>query len=183
MSPVFPDTALAREARKIIEAAEPVPIFNHSLRAFLLGRSYAKAKKIAFDEEALYLSALFHDLGLCEGHRAPARAFTFASSAAMRDHLVRHKVEPRRITAMTEAIEFHFQLLPNWSKGEVAGLMQVGAHMDVTGMRRWAIGREAKAEAASLPRAGFFMEFNRCMLRSTRSWAALMGLMLPERYR
>ncbi len=178
-----PDTALAREGRAIVSAVLSPAVLNHSLRAFLLGGAHARRSGIDFDDEGLYLAALFHDLGLFPGHRAAGEAFQLASSRELRVFLESHGVPAARIGALTDAIDFHMQLLPRWSRGNVAGLMQVGAWMDVTMLRRWSVRKEARDIARAYPREGIDLEFPRRLLATFTSLAACGGLLLPERFR
>jgi hypothetical protein len=178
-----PDTTLAREGRAIVSAVLSPAVLNHSLRAFLLGGAYARRFGIDFDDEGLYLAALFHDMGLFPGHRGPGQAFQLASSRELKTFLEAQNVPAARIRPLVDAIDFHMQLLPRWSRGNVAGLMQVGAWMDVTMLRRPAVRREARAIAQAYPREGIDLEFPRALLGTFTSFAACGGLLRPERFR
>jgi hypothetical protein len=178
-----PDTNLGREGRAIVSTVLSPAVLNHSLRAFLLGQAYAHRFGVDFDDEGLYLAALFHDLGLFPGHRAPGQAFQLASSRELKSFLEAHNVPAARIRSLGEAIDFHMQLLPRWSRGNVAGLMQVGAWMDVTMLRRWSVRKEARAVAHAYPREGIDLEFPRRLLGTFTSLGACAGLLLPERFR
>ena len=92
-------------------------------------------------------------------------------------------VPAARIGPLVDAIDLHMQLLPRWSRGNVAGLLQVGAWMDVTMLRRWSIREEARAIARVHPRAGLDLEFPRRLLGTLTSFGACAGLLLPERFR
>ena len=175
----LPDTALVAEARSIIEAAAPPSLVAHSLRACLLGGAYGRARAMDFDEEGLLLAALFHDLGLCDGHVDGGRAFTFVSSDALRGFLAARGAPAARITPLCEAIELHMLLLPRFSAGAVVGLLQVGAWMDVTGLRRRAVPDAARAIAAAHPRGDLAPVFRRRLLRSLGSASACLGLIAP----
>ncbi len=179
----MPDTKLAIEARGLLEHAAPTSIVNHSVRAYLLAAAYARAKRVAFDDEALFLAAIFHDLGLVPPYTDPGRPFTFASTRALRLFLKDRGVPEARVAALSEAIELHMQLLPRWSRGPEVGLLQVGTWMDVVGLRRRAIRDEARAIAEAFPRAGFDLAFPTRLLRSIGSVAACTGLLFPERVR
>src|SRR5205085_8666248 len=113
----------------------------------------------------------------------PRRPFTLLSSRALRAFLEERGVPRDRISPLEDAIDFHMQMLPRWSKGATAGLLQVGAWMDVTFLRRWAIRAEAREIAAALPRAGFDLAFPVKLLGSIRRPAACLGLLLPGPYR
>lgn len=173
----LPDTRLVTSARALVEQAAPRALLHHSIRTFLLGRAWAQKKRFAFDEEGLALAALFHDVGLVARFADRSRPFTEASSRALRLHLADQGVERARIAALTDAIELHMQLLPRFSRGPEVGLLQVGAWMDVTGLRRWTVRADARAIAAAWPREGFGLLFPRALIGSFGSVSACTGLL------
>ncbi len=180
---ILPDTRLVREARALASAALDEDVVRHSLRAFFLGKAYAAAERVAFDEEDLCLAALFHDMGLAPGRRPRGVAFTLAGSTALARFL-EDNGEPRaRIAPLVDAIDFHMQLLPRWSKGPVSGLLQVGAWMDVTGLRRSRIAAEAKAIEDALPAGAFREGFNRRLLGTIDAASSCLGLLVPTAFR
>ncbi len=179
----LPDTALVTNARKLLERAAPSPLVRHSVRAFLLGAAYGRKKRIAFDEEGLALAAVFHDLGLTPEFGDPTRPFTFASSKALRLYLQDREVAAERIDVLADAIEQHMQLLPRFSHGAEVGLLQVGAWMDATGLRRWSVRSEAREIARKHPREGFDLLFPGTLLHSIGSFRACAGLLFPSSVR
>lgn len=178
-----PDTRLATEAEKIVRAALSPAFLNHSLRAFHLASAYAARKGVEHDDEGLYLAGLFHDVGFFEPYASGRRAFQLDSSRALRAFLEERRFPPERIAPLVDAIDFHLQLAPRWSKGNVAGLLQIGTWMDVTMLRRWAVREEAREIAAALPREGLDLAFPRLLWRSMRTLPSCMGLLSPARYR
>jgi HD domain len=179
----LPDTKLVREALGIATRALPLPLLRHSLRAYLLGEAYATATGRAHDQEDLCLAALFHDVGLTPEHRRAGLPFTFGGSNALARFLEERDVAAERVAPLVDAIDFHLQLLPRWSKGNVAGLLQVGAWMDVYGLRRRTVAREAARVAALLPREGFTGLFHRNLVSTLRSPSACLGLLFPASFR
>jgi len=179
----LPDPPLVREARRIIEQAAPRSLLDHSIRTFLLGRAYGQAHGIECDEEGLLLAALFHDLGLCGDRRDPRLPFQIVGSRALRAFLGERGVAPDRIEPMVDAIDFHMQLRPRWSKGTTVGLLQVGAWMDITGLRRRGVRAAARAIEAAYPRDDIRFRFYGLLLRSFGSAGACLGVVFPGRYR
>lgn len=182
-SPALPDSALVVEAERIVSAALDDTVVRHSRRAFHLGAAYAQKNAIAFDEEDLALAALFHDLGMAAGRRPPNVAFTIAGSRALARFLEEHDVPRARIDPLVDAIDFHMQLFPRWSKGPVAGLLQIGAWMDVTGLRRGAIEARAAEIEAAIPAGDFRKGFNRRLLGTIDGPSACLGLLVPTAFR
>jgi hypothetical protein len=179
----LPDTALVTEASLLVSAALEDSVIRHSHRAFHLGMAYAAKNAITFDAEDLALAALFHDVGLAAGLRPPKVAFTLAGSRALARFLEEHDVPRARIAPLVDAIDFHMQLFPRWSKGPVAGLLQVGAWMDVTGLRRGSIPERAAEIEEALPAGDFREGFNRRLLRTIDGPAACLGLVVPTAFR
>ncbi len=179
-----PDTPIIREATSIVKAAVSQNIFHHSMRTYQLGAEYAEKVKVNYASEELLLSALFHDIGLFSPYQVDGKPFQIASSLALKNFLLNEKkIPPQRINAMMEAIDFHFQFLPRWDKGEVAGLLQIGAHMDVIGKNSQMIDLNKRREIlAQYPKNFFFLEFNICLFKSFSSISSLLGIFFPENY-
>jgi hypothetical protein len=59
----IPDSKIAREAAELVRQHETEMLFNHS-SGFCVRRNEGRPPNLKFDYELLYVSALFHDLGL-----------------------------------------------------------------------------------------------------------------------
>ncbi|MCA9706077.1 MAG: HD domain-containing protein [Myxococcales bacterium] len=181
---LLPDTPLVREARGILERAAPSTLVAHSIRSFLYGRAYGRSHAMGCDdEEGLLLAALFHDLGFCPEHQDRRLPFQVVGSRALREFLSEQGTEPERISALVDAIDFHMQLLPRWSKGNTAGLLQVGAWMDITGLRRWGISSDARTIEGAYPRDGIRLRFYGFLFGSFGGVGSCVGTLFPGRYR
>jgi hypothetical protein len=178
----LPDTALAREALEAVTAILPPPLLRHSQRAFLLARAYGDAKEVAFDDEGLYLAALFHDVGLADAQVDGSRAFPEVSADAFRRFMEGRSTEPSRSEAFAVAIEAHMALWPRWKWGPEVGLLHVGAWMDVVGRRKGSLPAGVIADVEQLlPRDSFERDFNRRLRSSVRSVRACVRLFAPRR--
>lgn len=176
----MPDTRLIAEAGALARAAFDDRLFHHTLRTHFLALRYAERFGVRCDREQLALACLFHDLGLVAPHYRADRAFTYSSSAAMKDFLLQRGWEPERVRPAMEAIDFHMQLLPRWELGETAGLLQVGAWMDVTGLRSWRVPGAVKQARAQFRRGSFFWQFNVCLTGQLLSPTRALGLLAPS---
>jgi hypothetical protein len=181
MDLALPDTRLAETARALVDRAAPRAIVHHSVRAYLLGRAFARARSITFDDEGLYLAALFHDLGLVAPYEDRARAFPIASGRALRLFLRDHGVDAARIGPLVDAIELHMSLRPRWSQGAEVGLLQIGAWADATGRGRRALGETAREIARAWPRDGFDRLFPLLVAKSIGGPSAALDLVMPGR--
>lgn len=177
--PRLPDSSLVLDARAVVGPLLTPAVLAHSDRVFLLANAWAARRQLAFDEEGLCLAALFHDAGLFAPWKKAGEPFTLGSSGALRDFLEARQIPADRIGRLSDAIELHMMLLPRWSKGPEAGLLQVGAWMDVTGLRRWSVRTEARAIAQAHPRQGFDLEFPGRVLGAIGSVRAATGLLCP----
>ena len=176
----LPDTRLVKDAEALVTPVLSAPLLAHSQRAWALASAYGEKKGVRHDGEGLYLAALFHDLGLCPPHRDRSRPFVEQSSGELRKFCQKHSVDPSRSAVLEEAIELHFRPWPSWGGGAEVGLLQVGAWMDVVGLRWWNVERATRREVVRLwPRGGFTLDFNRRFLASLGSVPACVGLMWP----
>lgn len=177
-----PDTPVVNEALQIVKAALSDNIFNHSMRTYLYAYEFAEKRKIEFPEEELMLVALFHDIGFYSPYQIKGKPFQVGSSIALKEYLsVQKKIRPERINAMMEAIDHHFQFKPRWDKSVVAGLLQVGAHMDVMGTKAKTIGKDRRNQILKEhPKNYFFLEFNSCLIKTFSNFDTIRGLFYPR---
>ena len=132
----IPDSALAREATAAALAAEPVEIYNHSLRTFLFAELYARAKNIDHDPELVYVASILHDTGLTPTYMSERERFEVDGANAARKLLEHHGVAPARADLVWDAIALHDTSLAKWKAPEVllvnAGVgVDFGAHLDM----------------------------------------------------
>src|SRR6266446_726910 len=60
----IPDSKLSTEAADALREYGNPLLWNHSHRVFLFGSLLGRQENLKYDPELLYISALFHDLGL-----------------------------------------------------------------------------------------------------------------------
>lgn len=178
----IPDTPIINEALQIVKAALSENIFNHSMRTYRYGYEFAEKSKKDFPEEELMLVALFHDIGFYSPYQIKGKPFQIGSSTALKEYLLMRKnIQPERINAMMEAIDYHFQFRPRWDKSEIAGLLQLGAHIDVMGTNAKSIEKEKRNQILKeYPKNYFFLEFNSCLVKTISNFDTIRGLFYPE---
>jgi UTP:GlnB (protein PII) uridylyltransferase len=82
------------------------------LRAEQLSRGY--------DAELLFVGAMFHDVGLLEGHRSPYERFEIDGANAARAFLERHGLPEDRVMTAWESIALHTTTqVPKYKQPEV----------------------------------------------------------------
>lgn len=158
----------------------PAPLLRHSIRTYLLAEAYADAEQIAFDREGLAVASLLHDIALYPPYCNPRRPFPFNSSRAMIPLLDQHQVGEARARALVDAIDFHFQLWPQWQAGPEAGLLHIGAYMDVLGLRRRRFRTFAAEIEKPYPRAGLMGLFAGGVFGCMSRPVSLIGLFAPR---
>lgn len=130
----IPDSALAAEATEYIRDIESDLLFNHSLRVFVFGSLQGRQRDLAFDPELLYIGAMFHDVGLVEGHRSPSDRFEVDGANAAREFLQRHGLPAEAVRIVWDAIALHTTPgIPQHKESEVA-LVTAGVELDVLGL-------------------------------------------------
>ncbi|GIN00638.1 cyanamide hydratase [Planomonospora venezuelensis] len=159
-----PETPAARAALEAATAYCSPALLNHSVRSYLWAAAYADARGIAFDAELLYVSAMFHDIGLVaefDSHTVPFEeagghvAWVFCAGAGW-------PVE-RRVRA-SEVIVRHM-----WDKVDVAEdpeghLLELSTGLDISGRNPQDWPADLRAEVLEhYPRAGIAEEFAACI--------------------
>jgi len=161
-----PDTRLARAMEEVAGAALPAPLLGHSLRTWIWGSMLAEIDGIAYDDEALYVAALLHDLGLAPGHRPGPEAGCFAvhGAAESRALVLDAGADADRARLIADAIAAHFNVSVPLAWGAEAHLLHGGAHVDVVGRRLGEIAPETVAQVLDrAPRTGFTTCFTEAM--------------------
>lgn len=102
-----PDSKIALQVRELIHDTETPLLFHHSNRVYLWGALRGRAQGLSFDEELLYLGAMFHDLGLVEAYSSPDERFEVDGANAARDFMCGHGFSDRDIELVWDAIALH----------------------------------------------------------------------------
>src|SRR3954447_19838185 len=68
--PTIPDSRVARDATDLIRSVETDLLYHHSLRVYSWGAMRGARRGLRYDPELLYVGAMFHDIGLVDGHRS-----------------------------------------------------------------------------------------------------------------
>ncbi|MDX6593283.1 MAG: hypothetical protein QOJ13_2479 [Gaiellales bacterium] len=152
----IPDSTLAREATEFVHDVSTQLLFDHSRRVFLWGSLQGEKLGLDYDPELLYVGALFHDIGLVEGHRSPHERFEIDGANAARDFLERHGLPEERVMTVWESIALHTTPeVPRYKQPEVR-LVTLGVEYDVLGLHHDELSAEQRdAVVAAHPRTGF----------------------------
>jgi hypothetical protein len=152
----IPDSSLAREATEFVRDVATPLLFDHSRRVFLWGSLQGRQLGLDYDPELLYVGAMFHDVGLVEGHRSADERFEIDGANAARSFLERHGLPEAHVMTVWESIALHTTPeVPRYKQPEVQ-LVTLGVEYDVLGLHfenLTEVQREAVLEVH--PRTGF----------------------------
>jgi hypothetical protein len=152
----IPDTRLAREATELIRSVESDLLYHHSLRVYAFGALQGARRGLSYDPELLFVGAMFHDIGLVEGHRSAHDRFEVDGANAAREFLAGHGVTGDALRVVWDAIALHTTPgIPEHKEPEVA-LVTAGVELDVLGFGYDDIAAEDReAVLAAYPRIDF----------------------------
>jgi hypothetical protein len=152
----IPDSALALEATEFVHDVSTQLLFDHSRRVFLWASLRAERLSLRYDAELLYVGAMFHDVGLLEGHRSAHERFEIDGANAARAFLERHGLPEEQVMTVWESIALHTtRQVSNYKQPEVR-LVAVGVQYDVLGSPFDSLTAEQReAVLAAHPRAEF----------------------------
>ena len=129
----IPDSQLAKDAADILRDHGNDLLWNHSNRVFLFGAVNGNKAKQNHDLELLYVSALFHDLGLTKEFSSPDLRFEVDGANAARSFLQQYQIPDESIRLVWDAIALHTTPgIAEHKESEVA-LLFSGVGMDVMG--------------------------------------------------
>jgi hypothetical protein len=155
----IPDSKMAREVTELIHDTENSLLFNHSSRVYYFSAASGERKGLKFDAELLYVSAMFHDMGLTPKHSSVADRFEVDGANAAREFLRQHSISQQDIDTVWTAIALHTTPgIPQYMHPVVA-LLTNGVEMDVLGIA-YSEFSDADREAivAAYPRTKHFKE-------------------------
>ncbi|MCR8630428.1 HD domain-containing protein [Paenibacillus radicis (ex Xue et al. 2023)] len=152
----IPDSKLAIGAAELLREHGNDLLWNHSHRVFLFGVLQGQNAAVKFDPELLYISALFHDLGLTKHYSSADKRFEVDGANAARSYLQQHGVPDTSIRLVWDAIALHTTIgVAQYKEPEVA-LIYSGVGYDVMGENFDSITEEVREKVVSaFPRNNF----------------------------
>ncbi|HEY4387886.1 MAG TPA: HD domain-containing protein [Ktedonobacteraceae bacterium] len=152
----IPDSKLANEAAGLLREYGNPLLWNHSHRVFLFGSLLGREDGAKYDPELLYVSALFHDLGLTPHYSSPDKRFEVDGANAARSFLEQHGISGGDTQMVWDAIALHTTIGVAQYKEPVVALLYHGVGFDVMGDRFKEITDENRKQIVStFPRDGF----------------------------
>jgi hypothetical protein len=152
----IPDSTIATQATELLLTHGTEFIYNHSLRVFLFASLNGKRNKLQYDAELLYVSSVFHDLGLTKKYSSPDLRFEVDGANAARDFLKSHGLPKESLQLVWDTIALHTTIgIAEHKEPEVA-LMYSGVGLDVMGEGYENLSEENRTEIISaFPRNDF----------------------------
>jgi hypothetical protein len=152
-----PDSPVVREAMKLCVGASEPWLVNHCLRSYFFARLLDDGAK-KFDDEALFVGLLLHDLGLTEKHRLRGKdqqCFTSVGAKAAERLADRNGWSDKRALLVAQAISLHLNVTVGDEFGREAQLLRIGSGADVAGLGLRQLDREQIAAVVGKhPRLG-----------------------------
>ena len=151
-----PDSKLATEATDLLLEHGTPFLYNHSLRVFFFGALLGKSVHAKFDLELLYISAVFHDLGLTKKYSSADKRFEVDGANAARAFLLGNGLAQATADLVWDAIALHTTIgIAEHKQPEVA-LLYSGVGLDVMGDGYEKLSDATRREVTSaFPRDGF----------------------------
>ena len=155
----IPNSKMVREVTELVRDTESPLLFNHSSRVYYFAAATGKRKGLNFDPELLYVSALFHDMGLTPKHSSATDRFEVDGANAAREFLRQHRIPQQDIDTVWTSIALHTTPgIPQYMH-PVVGLLTNGVEMDVLGIAYPEFSdAEREAIVAAYPRSAHFKE-------------------------
>lgn len=147
-------TLVERPSSPLVDAATQLAadqidpaIIGHSERTWAYAAAALAFHGTSYDEEALYVAALLHDVSLRPGDTSPSvPCFAVAGGRRARDLLIGWNVTPSRATMIAEAITLHMnpRVAPRF--GPIAAGLSIGLLADTVGVGHDLLTDDARAQ-------------------------------------
>ncbi|SIO01467.1 HD domain-containing protein [Chitinophaga niabensis] len=130
---IIPDSTIAKNATDLLREHGTEFLYNHSLRVFLFASLNGQSNKVKYDPELLYVSSVFHDLGLTPHYSSPDKRFEVDGANAARDFLRSYGLPQDALQLVWDTVALHTTVgIAEYKEAEVA-LMNAGVGLDVVG--------------------------------------------------
>src|SRR6201985_814908 len=146
---VIPDSKIASQATELLLEHGTEFIYNHSLRVFLFASLNGRRNAMAYDPELLYVSSLFHDLGLTSHYRSPDKRFEVDGANAARSFLEQHGIPHEATRLVLDAMALHNTRGIAQYMESVVALLYRGVVFDVIGDHFADFSEETRSQVVS----------------------------------
>jgi hypothetical protein len=152
----LPDSAIAKQAAELLREHGSGLLYNHSLRSFVFASLKAAQSEFSYDAELLFVSAVFHDLGLTRHFSSADKRFEVDGANAAREFLKSHGFPEHAVQLVWDAVALHTTPgIAEFKEPEVA-LLNYGVALDVVGRGYETVTPQQREEIVKIfPREGF----------------------------
>ncbi|CAD0097190.1 unnamed protein product [Aureobasidium vineae] len=127
----IPTTTVSTTALSLAHTNLPLPIFNHSLRVFLLAKHLVSQENtLSPDPDLLFVACIFHDMGVCDNHNSGPCRFEVSGADAATSHLLSHNISEAASKEVWVAIALHTSPQIAERISPLARLVRVAVLMD-----------------------------------------------------
>jgi hypothetical protein len=157
----IPGSAIARKAASFSREHCPAFLFNHCMRTFVFGAIHAERHQIRYDQEAAFVAAALHDVGLLPAFASAGNTFEVDGANAAENFLHGQNASQAETNRTWNAIALHAlrrQYIARQS-GEVL-VLSAGVGTDFGGPDPHEIEAQRTSEiVAAFPRLQFKTRF------------------------
>lgn len=164
-----PDSELCQRATALVAELSPPFLFNHCVRCFLFGDAIGKRDGLQYDRELLYLSAIFHDLGLTDAYVGGDQRFELDGADRAREFLVEHGLPEAKADVVWDAIALNTSFGIALRKGPEIALANLGVTADFLRSALTNVSSETVAQIIrDYPRSDFATSFTNLLAGCVR---------------
>ncbi len=127
-----PDSSIVRQAQELARDVSNDMLFNHVMRCYWFSQLFAQVESTKVDSEIVFLSSVFHDLGLT-GYAPGPHRFEIESASAARTFLVDREYSVDRAQNVWDNIALHTWDI-NLFRNDTSRITQLGIAHDVVGV-------------------------------------------------
>ncbi|MGW2862719.1 HD domain-containing protein [Streptomyces sp. NPDC001205] len=120
-------------ARTVCAEYADQALYHHSVRSYVFGAAYAQERRLSFDAELLYVSALLHDLALTPPFDSHTLPFEEAGGHLARVFTAGLGWDTARRDRAAEVIVLHMRDDVSAEQDVESHLLQIGTTADVSG--------------------------------------------------
>jgi hypothetical protein len=155
----IPGSAMARAAAALVISTEPEILYRHSMRVYLFAALIGEHRGIAYDPELLFVTALFHDVGLTALYRDSQERFEIDGANAVHRFLSAYRVPQRDVAEAWHAVALHTTFGIHVGMPAVPTLIAAGVETDLLGFHFDEIDRVTRETVLrAFPRGTGFKE-------------------------
>jgi hypothetical protein len=128
------DSIIVMQAQDLARGVSEAYLFNHVMRSWLFAATLSKQTQVPADPELLAVAALLHDLGLTAKYATDGNRFEVDGANAARAFLETHRITPKDVQLVWDAIALHSTRSIAIHKEPVVALCHSGVQVDISGL-------------------------------------------------